>query len=86
LRDLLIAPSFTLNESPSTFPSLATSIAHQLVAAVSHLHEHGVAHRDINPNNVVLSAGGRVVLIDLGIAIERGDEEVGAMHFEVGTG
>ncbi|TNY22059.1 CMGC/CDK protein kinase [Rhodotorula diobovata] len=86
LRDLLIAPSFTLDESPSTFPTLATSIAHQLVAAVSHLHEHGVAHRDVNPNNVVLSAGGRVVLIDLGIAIERGDEEVGAMHFEVGTG
>ncbi|GAA5824387.1 hypothetical protein JCM3770_004586, partial [Rhodotorula araucariae] len=35
---------------------------------------------------VVLSAGGRVVLIDFGIAGERGDEQPGAMHFEVGTG
>ncbi|GAA5824408.1 hypothetical protein JCM3770_004591, partial [Rhodotorula araucariae] len=34
----------------------------------------------------VLSAGGRVVLIDFGIAVERGDEQPGAMHFEVGTG
>ncbi|GAA5848600.1 hypothetical protein JCM9279_002714 [Rhodotorula babjevae] len=86
LPDLLTAPSFTSDASPSTFPLVAASLAYQLVSAVAHLHERGVAHRDINPNNVMLSAAGRLVLIDLGIAVEQGDESAGDMHFEVGTG
>ncbi|GAA5908896.1 hypothetical protein JCM8208_005612 [Rhodotorula glutinis] len=86
LSDLLVSPSFSLDTSPSAFPLVASSLAYQLVAAVSHVHERGVAHRDINPNNVVLSGRGRLVLIDLGIAVEEGDEKAGEMHFEVGTG
>ncbi|BGP43604.1 Death-associated protein kinase 1 [Rhodotorula kratochvilovae] len=86
LQDLLASPSFTLDASPEAFHLLSRSIALQLLAAVMHLHERGIAHRDINPNNIVLSAGGRVVLIDFGIAVEAGDEPAGEMHFEVGTG
>ena len=86
LSDLLASPSFTSDASPSTFPLVASSLAHQLVAAISHLHERGVAHRDVNPNNIVLSARGRLVLLDFGIAVQDGDEKAGEMTFEVGTG
>ncbi|MBV6414218.1 MAG: Serine/threonine-protein kinase PknD [Xanthomonadales bacterium] len=46
----------------------ARSILRQLLAALSALHGAGVAHRDLNPNNIMLEHGGRVVLLDFGLA------------------
>ncbi|GAA5985763.1 hypothetical protein JCM10908_007104 [Rhodotorula pacifica] len=87
LRDLLDSPAFTPEESVPDFTLLTKSIAYQLSSAVAYLHaEQEIAHRDINPNNVVLSQAGRVVLIDFGISVRSGDEQAGEMHFEVGTG
>ncbi|GAA5917505.1 hypothetical protein JCM6882_005494 [Rhodosporidiobolus microsporus] len=87
LSSLLSSPAFTpSSSSPSSFLALAHSLALQLLSAVAHMHENGIAHRDINPNNVVLARSGRAVLIDFGIAIEGGDEKEGEMDFEVGTG
>ncbi|BGP35504.1 hypothetical protein JCM10296v2_007342 [Rhodotorula toruloides] len=86
-RDLLASPRFTPHELESPdFQTLAESLAFQLLSAISYLHDQGIAHRDINPNNLVLSEGGRLVLIDFGIAIETKDEEPGSMFFEAGTG
>ncbi|BGP27767.1 CMGC/CDK protein kinase [Rhodotorula toruloides] len=86
-RELLTSPRFTPNALEShDFRTVAESLALQLCSAVAHLHARGIAHRDINPNNLVLSESGRLVLIDFGIAIEAGDEESGSMFFEVGTG
>uniref|UniRef100_A0A0K3CPP3 BY PROTMAP: gi/472585588/gb/EMS23139.1/ serine/threonine protein kinase [Rhodosporidium toruloides NP11] gi/647400728/emb/CDR46445.1/ RHTO0S12e04522g1_1 [Rhodosporidium toruloides] n=1 Tax=Rhodotorula toruloides TaxID=5286 RepID=A0A0K3CPP3_RHOTO len=40
----------------------------QLLSAVQHLHSHGIAHNDIKPSNILLSAENRPVLIDFGFA------------------
>ncbi|MFT4623097.1 MAG: putative Ser/Thr protein kinase [Myxococcota bacterium] len=39
-----------------------------LVGAVAHLHERGIVHGDLKPTNVLVSPGGAVKLLDLGIA------------------
>lgn len=41
--------------------------ARQLLEALAYCHEHGVVHRDIKPQNVLLRPDGRAVLIDFGL-------------------
>ena len=40
----------------------------QVAEALAHTAEHNVVHRDIKPSNVLIVPGGRVKLIDLGLA------------------
>ncbi|MBL8744491.1 MAG: serine/threonine protein kinase, partial [Myxococcales bacterium] len=57
----------------------ALALVKQIVAGMRHAHEHGIAHRDLKPGNVMLESradGTRVPrIIDFGIAklIEEGD-------------
>jgi len=53
----------------------ALSIAIRLTRAVAALHRHGIVHRDIKPDNVILTKDGGLKLIDLGVArLPRVDE------------
>jgi serine/threonine protein kinase/energy-coupling factor transporter ATP-binding protein EcfA2 len=44
------------------------TIAHQLICGVRHLHQRGILHQDIKPENVFMTANGKPVLGDLGVA------------------
>lgn len=48
-------------------PEETTSLGIELCEAAEELHRHGIVHRDISPNNIVVAADG-AHLIDLGIA------------------
>ena len=41
----------------------------QLVKGVMHLHKHGIYHRDLKPNNILVNEQGLVKIVDFGIAV-----------------
>jgi eukaryotic-like serine/threonine-protein kinase len=67
----------------------AVRIATEVLDALGHAHEHGLAHRDIKPDNIVLSEpDGAAVLVDFGIAraiATSGEDRVTRSGFVVGT-
>jgi serine/threonine-protein kinase len=46
----------------------ALSLASQVCAAVQHVHERGIVHYDVKPENVILCPDGTIRLIDFGLA------------------
>ncbi len=46
----------------------AVSLIHDCARALDHAHQHGVIHRDIKPNNILLTADDQVKICDFGIA------------------
>jgi serine/threonine-protein kinase len=48
----------------------AAAIGIDLCRAVAAIHDAGLVHRDVKPQNVMREAGGRTVLMDLGVGID----------------
>ncbi len=61
VRDL-IAEQGTLS------PEDVVNYAIQTTLALNHMHSTGVIHRDIKPSNLIVTADGRVKIVDLGLA------------------
>ncbi len=72
-----------LDAGPPLTEAEVTSIASDLLAALGQAHTLGVVHRDVKPENVVLSPERGAVLLDFGIA--RAMQESGAAKL-TGTG
>ncbi|MCB9879170.1 MAG: protein kinase [Planctomycetes bacterium] len=65
---LVDGPSLTACRERFAAPSAAVELTAQLADALAHAHAHGLVHRDVKPANVLVTADGRAVLTDFGVA------------------
>ena len=72
LRDFLFKQPDGRCDKP-TFHSLAF----QILSAIDHAHQAGVTHRDLTPDNIMITSKGSVKVIDFGI-----DAIIREMHFK----
>lgn len=56
-------------------PSHIKNLAFQILAGLHHMHANFVIHRDLKPDNLMLSRDGTLKFIDFGMA-KRFEEEV----------
>ena len=64
----------------------AALIAKSCAAALQYAHELNLIHRDVKPDNLLLSKSGEVKLADLGLAKTTDDSDVGLTNTGVGIG
>jgi len=64
----------------------ALQVAREVVLALEHAHAHGVVHRDVKPDNVLLGRDGCIKLTDFGLAkLLREDQRLTQSGIALGT-
>ncbi len=77
LRDLV-------NEGPIPLPQ-TFAVMHGVLQALDYAHRHAIVHRDMKPENVLLSDEGNVKVADFGIARLTDDTGAGSTATKTGT-
>ncbi|MET7999475.1 protein kinase domain-containing protein [Nonomuraea glycinis] len=71
-------------DGPLPEPAVAR-IGAQVLDALIAAHAVGVLHRDVKPDNILITSSGGVVLVDFGIAAIEGNERITTLGQVIGT-
>jgi predicted Ser/Thr protein kinase len=66
-------------------PASALRIVPQICDALAYAHDHGIVHRDIKPENILLGMGGKVKVVDFGLAKLSDDDRAHTMLTATGA-
>ncbi|HET6704393.1 serine/threonine-protein kinase [Amycolatopsis sp.] len=74
-----------LEEQGPLVPEYVAELGAQLASALAAAHAEGVVHRDISPNNVLVTTEGTAKITDFGVAHARGEGTATGRGLVVGT-
>jgi len=66
-------------------PARAVAIVRQVASAIDAAHENGLVHRDVKPENILVTRDDFAYLVDFGIANAKSDEKLTELGTAVGT-
>jgi serine/threonine kinase PknH len=66
-------------------PQRATDIVGQVAAALDAAHAQGLIHRDVKPQNIIVTPDDFAYLVDFGIAEAKGDTHLTMAGYQVGS-
>jgi serine/threonine protein kinase len=84
LEGLTLTEALAKKGNSFSLPQTLT-ILQQLVAGLSFLHSHNLIHRDVKPQNVILSPSGKVTILDLGVVRDQAEPGLTRPGAMVGT-
>jgi serine/threonine protein kinase len=86
--DMRLVQGQTLNDmlkSGGLSPERAVGIIRQVGAALDAAHGQGLIHRDVKPQNIIVTPDDFAYLVDFGIAQAKGDTHVTMAGYQVGS-
>jgi len=74
-----------LKEQGPMSPARAVAVVRQIAAALDAAHQSGIMHRDVKPENILITGDDFAYLVDFGIANAATDEKLTDLGTAVGT-